>query len=104
MIDAIDLLRTDAEGLPLQELQTLVDRVIKTLFSLHELRNTRGRRAAPETAAIMYRISQLELYSARLADLIQLAYVRATLQAMSNKKPNQAKRKSIATIPRDLQS
>jgi hypothetical protein len=104
MIDAVDLIRTDAEGLPLEELRALTGRVIKTLFALHELRNTTRRRAAPETRAIIFRISQLELFSARLADLIQLACARATLQAMATKAPNQAKQKSATTIPGNIRS
>ena len=104
MIDAVDLIRTDAESLPLEELQTLAGRVIKTLFALHELRNATGRRAAPETGAIIFRISQLELYSARLADLIQLAYARATFQAMAVKASNQAKQKSATAISGSVHS
>jgi len=84
MLDAVDLVRIDADNLTLDELVNLSHRVIKTLFALHELRNQKTRKSANQSLALNFRLEKLEAYNVRLVGLIEMAEFIAAHNATLN--------------------
>ena len=77
MIEAIDLIRTDVDAMPLADLEHHAQRVLDTLAGLNDYLNTPGFKSAVERNTALKRSEKLRLHMAHVRSLIA-AHMAAT--------------------------
>lgn len=83
-VEASNLVRIRPDGLQLDELTALKKRGEEVSARLRELAGAKGFISAPERANIQRRIVQMDLFIARLIDVMQATQLASMYQAMQD--------------------
>lgn len=83
-VEASNLIRIRPDGLQLDDLTTLKKRADVVLSRLWELAAAKGFISATERANIQHRIMQVQLFIARLIDVMQATQLASMYQAMQD--------------------